>query len=594
MNKAFALAITGVLMATSAAAAIRLPAIISDHMVVQQQAPIPLWGWAAPNEPVTASMGGKAASAVADDGGVWHLALPPLDAGGPHELAISGAADEVRVEDVLVGEVWLGSGQSNMQWPVSGAANAEQEIAAADHPEIRMFTVARNATAEPQDDVAGQWQIANPDSVGAFSAVGFYFSRQLHRRLQHPVGFIHSSWGGTPVQAWTRRSAFAKPLLAPLLADERALLDQVAQDRAVFDSRFQSFAADSNVSADELVGAWDVVAAIGPVEFEIPTTIAMDGDMPVARFDTFGGLVAAPVTIEGGEVGWTFAAANGGQTQVQAAYGSGRLSGTIAAPQFRATLAAIKRAENAPPRQLVGIGLPSRIGHLFAGMIEPVAAYGIKGVVWYQGEANANRGEAHLYPDMFATLIEDWRLAWGRPLPFYFVQLANFQQRETEPPLDSAWAEVRDAQRRTLALPNTAMAVAIDIGDADDIHPKNKQEVGRRLALAALARQYRQPVEYSGPLYREAHFAGAEVRIAFDHADGLRTVDGDPVVGFAIAGADRKFVWADARIEGKSIVVWSDAVANPQAVRYGWGVNPATNLTNRSGLPASPFRTDRW
>ena len=227
-------------------------------------------------------------------------------------------------------------------------------------------------------------------------------------------------------------------------------------------------------------------------------------------------------------------------------------------------------------------------------MIAPITTYRIKGVVWYQGERNANRDESNLYHDLFSAMIEDWRLNWGRQLPFYFVQLANFRQRELETPLISKWAEVRDAQRRTLALPNTAMAVIIDIGEADDIHPKNKQEVGRRLALVALARQYGHDIAYSGPLYRNARFDGSEVEISFDHADGLSTVNDAPLVGFAIAGADRKFVWANARIEGERIVVWSDAVEIPLSVRYGWGVNPETNLTNRSGLPASPFRTDGW
>ena len=467
---------TGLLLAASSSASVQLPAIISDHMVLQQQAPVQLWGWANPGETVTASIGDSSGRTTADEDGNWQVSLPAMDAGGPYELTVSDSEIELRVVDVLVGEVWLGSGQSNMQWPVSRAANAEKEIASSDHNGIRMFTVEHKATATPQTDVNGRWLVAHPDHSGDFSAVGYYFSRHLYQKLDRPVGFIHSSWGGTRVEAWMGRAAFSRPVLASFLSAEEDVKQNREREKASIKSR----------------------------------------------------------------------------------------------------------------------GSQNEISHLFNAMIAPITTYPIKGVVWYQGERNANRDESDLYHDLFSAMIENWRLNWGRQLPFYFVQLANFRQRELEPPLISKWAEVRDAQRRTLALPNTAMAVIIDIGEADDIHPKNKQEVGRRLALAALARQYGHDIAYSGPLYRNARFDGSDVEISFDYTDGLSTVNDAPLVGFAIAGADRKFVWANARIEGERIVVWSDAVKIPMSVRYGWGVNPETNLTNRSGLPASPFRTDGW
>ncbi|MDE0056229.1 MAG: hypothetical protein OXT64_18510 [Gammaproteobacteria bacterium] len=587
------LATAGLLLALSSSASVQLPAIISDGLVLQQGVPIVLWGWADPGEGVSAWIGTSSGTTQALEDGTWRLALPPLDAGGPHELVISGASDTLRVVDVLVGEVWLGSGQSNMRWPVSGAADAEQEIRAADYPALRMFTVERNATAEPQRDVAGNWRTARPGEIAEFSAVGYFFSRHLHRELGVPVGFIHSSWGGTPAEAWTRRDAFDKPTLAPVLARQTQAMEGMAKDRAAFDlslSRLEPAMPSSN----DLEGVWDTLMAFGQQEFQFPMVITVDADVPTVAFDGFGTEVAAPVDISADGVGWTFVAKSGGETTVRAIYGPGVMSGTVSTSQSQLSIKSQKRDPEAGAPVLVGIAPSGRVSHLFNAMIDPITPYRIKGVVWYQGESNAKPDQAYLYAELFATMIEDWRLAWAQPLPFYFVQLANFGARETEPPLDSPWAEVRDAQRRTLALPHTAMAVAIDIGEADDIHPRNKQEVGRRLALAALARQYGKLIAYSGPLYREARFDKAEVEVSFDHAEGLNTVGGDEVVGFAIAGADRKFVWANARIKGERVVVWSDAVRSPQSVRYGWGVNPATNLTNGAGLPASPFRTDQW
>ena len=581
------------LMAASGLAEVRLPAILSDGMVLQQHRPIELWGWADPGKGVAARIGDRSGRTQTDPEGNWRITLEALPAGGPYELEISGEGNPVRVADVLVGEVWLGSGQSNMEWPVTRAADAEREVAAADYPEIRMFTVAKTAAPEPGTDVTGQWQTAEPDHVGAFSAVGYYFSRHLHRELGVPIGFVHSSWGGTQAEAWTRRSAFVKPMLAPRLAREIDILNRLADDRALFDEALGRFEAGDEVSPAELLGTWDAVIEWGRQGSQIRIEIAMDGEALLATFNGFGEDITVPVEISGGSAGWTFRGI-AGERRIRVSHAPGMLSGTVTMPQSEVPIKARKRDSGAAVPSLVGVPVSGRIGYLFNGMIDPLTRFGIRGVVWYQGEGNAYSDRAPLYPDLFATLIEDWRLAWGRPLPFYFVQLANFRQREAEPPLESPWAEVRDAQRRALALPNTAMAVTIDIGEADDIHPGNKQEVGRRLALAALARQYGRADEYSGPLYREARFAGDEVELAFDHAAGLTTADGAEVTGFALAGADRKFVWADARIEGERVIVRSDAVPAPQSVRYGWGNNPATNLTNQAGLPASPFRTDRW
>ena len=592
-KRALIVPVIALLMAASVSAEVRLPAIFSDGLVLQQHRPIELWGWADPGEGVAARIGDRSGQTRSDAQGNWRITLEALPAGGPYQLEISGGGNTVRVADVLLGEVWLGSGQSNMEWPVARAADAEREISTADYPGIRMFTVVKAATPEPETDVAGQWRAAEPDRVGAFSAVGYYFSRHLHRELGVPIGFVHSSWGGTRAEAWTRRSAFVKPALAPRLAREIEIMNGVANDRPRFDEALGRFEAGDEVSPTELLGTWDAVINWGQGESQLQIDIAMDGEAPLAKIKGIGPEVTVPVEISGKSVGWTLPG-NRGERRVHASHAPGMLSGTLSMPQSEVPVKARQRDSGAAVPSLVAVPVSARIGHLFNGMIDPLTRFPIRGVVWYQGEGNAYRERAPLYADLFATLIEDWRLAWGSALPFYFVQLANFREREAEPPLESPWAEVRDAQRRAVALPNTAMAVAIDIGDADDIHPGNKQEVGRRLALAALARQYGRAEEYSGPLYREARFAGDEVEIRFDHAAGLTTAGGADVTGFALAGADRKFVWANARIEGERVIVRSDVVPAPQSVRYGWGNNPAANLTNRAGLPASPFRTDRW
>ena len=294
-------------MAVSSSATVRLPAIISDGMVLQQGVPIALWGWADPGEAVSAGIGSSSGSTNADEEGRWALSLPPMDVGGPYELEVSGTANVLRVTDVLVGEVWLGSGQSNMQWPVSGAADAEQEIASADHPAIRMFTVAQKAESEPQDDVTGQWLPAAPANVGDFSAVGYYFSRQLHGELQVPVGFVHSSWGGTPAEAWTRRAAFDKPSLAPVFARQTASLQKVAVERAVFDEAFSGFTAEPEVSEKDLVGTWDTVVALGQQEFQFPMAVSMADGPPVISYNNFGAQIAAQVDISAAGIRWTYA-----------------------------------------------------------------------------------------------------------------------------------------------------------------------------------------------------------------------------------------------------------------------------------------------
>lgn len=487
----------------SARADVKLPAVIGDNMVLQQGAGLPFWGTAEPGEGVTVTLAGSSASTQADDKGNWKVELPPVTAAGPVEVAIKGK-NEIALKNVIVGEVWVCSGQSNMEWPMSLARDAKSEIAAAANPQIRLFSVEHHVAGEPQTDVKGAWVECSPESVKDFSAVAYFFGREIHGTTGRPVGLIKTAWGGTPAEAWTSR---------PML--------------------------ESNETFAPILARWDEVVK--------------NADAAKAEYDKQ-------------MVAWTEAAAK-----------------------------AKEKGEPEPPKP--GAPLmpdhPHRAAGLYNGMIAPLVPYAIKGAIWYQGESNASR--AYQYRSLFPAMIRDWRAAWNQgEFPFLFVQLANFTPAVPEPG-DSDWAELREAQLGALALPRTGMAVIIDIGEADDIHPRNKQDVGARLALAAGHIAYRRNGVFSGPVYRGMRREGNSLRLEFDHiGGGLVAKYGQPLKGFAIAGKDRKFVWAEAVIQGKTIVVSSDKVPEPAAVRYGWANNPNCNLFSKAGLPATPFRTDDW
>jgi sialate O-acetylesterase len=512
MQRAWLVCVLLVLSAAGASAEVRLPAIFSDHMVLQQQMPLAVWGWADPGERVEVRFRAQRAVTTADRDGKWRVTLMPETAGGPDELVVAGARDTRRLSDVLVGEVWVGSGQSNMQWEVRQADDADAEIAAANHPRIRLFSVKRVTAPEPADDVvpwddAPAWTAATPASIPRFSAVGYYFARALQQaRDGVPVGVIHSSWGGTPAEAWTRREVLQEdPALTPLLAQYRRLEAEYASQRYGYERRQPVWG--------EAVKQW---RAANPGAAPLP-------GMPAPRG---------------------------------------------------------------------GPGDPHRPASLWNAMIAPITPFAVRGVIWYQGETNALR--AWDYQRLMTAMIQDWRRAWNRgDLPFLFVQLANFRPN---PPVPGAswWAAVREAQRLTLGLPNTAMASAIDIGNPDDIHPTNKQEVGRRLALAARAVAYGEPVVHAGPLYDGMTLEGARVRIRFRHAGRGLVLDVSKGSGFTIAGTDGMFKPATAVVDGSTLVVSSPDVPAPVAVRYAWADDPVTSLRNTDGLPASPFRTDTY
>jgi sialate O-acetylesterase len=468
--------VLALLLASSAPRAeIALHPLFGDHMVLQQGITAPVWGTAAAGEEVTVSIAGQRKSARAGADGRWQVKLDPMKPGGPHEMTIG----TVTLKNVMVGEVWVCSGQSNMEWPVRASKNAPEEIAAAAFPQIRLFTVPKKPADTPQWDVAGTWKECSPESVPGFSAVGYFFGRELHKARNVPIGLIHTSWGGTAAELWTsRRVLEADPEFKPMIEQ--------------YEARMKAFAEASEKA----------------------------------------------------------------------------------------------KAEGKAPPKKPGPG-PAQ---LYNGMIAPLLPYAIAGALWYQGESNA--GRAKQYQKLFPAMIRNWRDDWGQgDFPFLFVQLANYMKRKPEP-AESHWAALREAQTLALSLPKTGMAVIIDIGEEKDIHPRNKQDVGRRLALAARHVAYGEDLVYSGPMYDSMKVEGNKARISFKHAGGGLEARGGKLAGFSIAGEDKVFAWAEARIEGDTVVVWSDKVEKPAAVRYGWADNPECTLYNKEGLPAGPFRTD--
>jgi len=484
----------------SAEAGLKLPALVGDHMVLQRDLANPIWGWADPGAEVTVTLAGQTFPGKADQAGKWKVTLPPMT-GSNHalRLTIASKAEKITLSNVVIGEVWICSGQSNMQLSVSQSDDSDLEIAAANFPNIRLLSVPQVGTQEKKDDFVGQWEICTPETVGEFSGVGFFFGRQLHQILGVPIGLIDNSWGGSAAEAWVSREVMdADPRF-------RRVMEEWRVTEATFD--YEKVLADWKKKAAE-------------------------------------------------------------------------------------AKAAGKPEPRAPANALTGQHRP---GNLWAGVLHPTLGYGIRGVVWYQGESNAER--AYQYDDLFALMISQWRKAWGiGDFPFYWVQLADFKA-EKDQPGESSWAELREAQSHTLALPNTGQAVIYDLGEGRDIHPRDKQNVGKRLARIALARDYGKPIEYRSPSFKAMEVKGGKAVLTFKDvgAGGLYTFDTQEAIGFAVAGKDRIWHWAAAKVIGSDKVeVSCPEVADPLAVRYAWADNPVANLLSRAGLPVVPFRTDDW
>jgi sialate O-acetylesterase len=493
------------LLAVSAApvlsAEVRLPQLLSDHAVLQRQAPIHIWGWSQAQEKIQVEFHSQKRSAVANQHGEWELWLAPESAGGPFTLRVTGeSGTPIVYNDMLVGDVWLASGQSNMEMPLKGfnpgtlVKNGAAEIAAANLPQVRLLLVTRKTSNFPVDDLTGNWSVCTPETAADFSAVAYFFGREIQQKEHVPIGLIDSSWGGTAIEPWTSMDALtADPALMPVFANWSHLTDE--------------------------------------------------------------------------------------QTGVAAMVAEEKLEDEVA-----------ERAHQPKPQHPWHLFSDSwEPSQIYNGMIAPVTRYGIKGVIWYQGESNAPPGRAPLYNKLFSTMISDWRSDWKQgDFPFLFVQISSYRV-----PTDT-WGLLRDQQRRTLSVANTAMAVTIDVGEPGNIHPADKQTVGARLALAAEAMVYApgKGTEYSGPLYRQMTREGSDVRVYFDHAGSELHARGGKLLGFELAGRDHNFVPASAVIEGQTVVVSSPLVPDPVSVHYGWQNMTDANLYNTANLPASTFTSE--
>ena len=469
---------------------VTLPKMLSDHAVLQRDRPIHIWGWASPQEQVTVTFKEQKQSATADALGIWSLFLTPEHAGGPYSMTIQGS-NTITLSDLLVGDVWLASGQSNMEIPLNGfpgsavIKNAAQEIAQANLSQVRLLHVELKSSPYPLRDQSASWTACTPQTAASFSAVAYFFGREIQQREHVPIGLIDSTWGGTPVEAWIS--------LDGLDSSGASLIP-------ILNARSQRMHHEADLSA-------------------------LEAQNPTAASTSRHAWHPDPASWE---------------------------------PAW-----------------------------LFNAMIAPETGFTMKGAIWYQGESNTAAGLAPMYSKLFPALISDWRAKWGEGnFPFLFVQISSYKSNPTD-----SWGIVRDAQRRTLALTGTGMAVSLDVGDPNNIHPPDKQSVGHRLALAARALAYGESIEYSGPLFRQATSEGASLRVWFNHSDGL-TAKGTTLEGFEVAGQDHHFEPAVAHIDGASVVVTAPEIKTPVYVRYAWANAPAANLYNGAELPASTFTSE--
>lgn len=624
----------------------KLPHLFTDHMVLQEDMNISVWGWADPEERITVNLGPNTRETVATAAGRWDVALPAMHAGGPFTLLVRGKKT-VEVKDVLLGEVWIASGQSNMTYALSGATGATEEIPAANYPQMRFFNVPKKVALAPQaDTLEAAWEVCTPDTAKVFSAVAYFFGRDLHKALHVPIGLILSAWPGTAAEEWTDPDSLGRePVLRPIVERWEAMPAEIKSFAAApaeisleFDdfellpasgssgtpTLFSNF--DDGASGTETGGVWtynwrdaagtafDLVApGRGGAGYAARVAGNLDGASSPNLQATFKG-DGSPADLSS-FLGIRFWARGKGAFQFQ------MLQPTIsdwdnysaemirAASEWQAVtiwFQDLKQAgwgvrepftENALTGFVLNIMAPfgdteRPPSGLYHGMIAPLEKYRFRGAIWYQGEGNTWRAEQ--YRTLLPSLIQGWRKGFGEPnFPFLIVQLPNLG---TSPSLgDSLWAELRDAQLWTAkTVQNTGLAVTIDVGDPKNLHPPRKAEIGGRLALWALGTTYGRRIVYSGPVYESMKITTNEVHIRFRYVgDGLEG-RGEPLKGFSIAGADRKFHGADARVEGDEVIVSSREVSSPVAVRYAWAGSPEGNLYNKNGLPASPFRTDDW
>lgn len=479
-------------------AEVRLPHMLSDHAVLQREKPIHIWGWADPGEQVTVTFRGQHPSATADALGQWSVYMAPEEAGGPYTLQIAGT-NKITLNDVLVGDVWFASGQSNMEMPLNGfpgsavLKNATQETANANHSDIHLLLIPKKPSQYPMDDEPATWTQCTPETAADFSAVGYLFARDIAAKEHVPIGVIDSTWGGTPADTWVSMDGIARDAsLMPIFSEWARLSEHQSRDAASIAAEKREDAAAAAANQPKPKHAWH------------PN---LDSWAPAA---------------------------------------------------------------------------------LFNGMVAPATPFTIKGVIWYQGESNSTLSRAGLYQRVFTTLITDWRRQWQQgEFPFLYAQISSYKSTPEED-----WGTLRDAQRRTLALTKTGMAVTIDVGDPDNVHPADKQNVAERLALNARAVAYGETIEYAGPLYRQATSEGDGLRVWFDHTGGGLVARAGALTGFEVAGDDHKFVAADAHLDNDTVLVTSSSIKRPRYVRYAWTNAPQASLFNKAGLPASTFTSE--
>jgi len=629
-------------------AGVTLPRIFGDNMVLQRDKPVAIWGWASGGEKVTVKFHDQTKTVKADKQGRWSLHLDPESAGGPYQLTVTGkSGPEKTYTNVMVGEVWICSGQSNMEMPIAGWGrinNYEQEIAAADYNAIRQIKVPTTVALVPQDDIpSGDWKVCSPQTAGDFSATAYFFAREVYQKLHIPIGLINTSWGGTMVETWTSKGAFEqsgefKDMIKtlPPPADMKTMAEkkkealtkvvtnlQGSMPAAGEDAQYSSADLDdSQWPHIKVPGIWEdaglgLGGLDGVVWFRKTVELSAEDAGKPAVLDLGPVDDADDTYVNGVKVGATNnysaprhytipagvlkAGKNVIAVRVLDTGGGGGMHGLAEEMKLSVNTRELPLAGSwsfrvAEIRMDVALGPNSAPTLLFNAMINPLIPYTIRGAIWYQGEANA--GRAYQYRTAFPLMITDWRTRWKEgDFPFYFVQLSSWNANNGNSQQGSSWAELREAQAMTLSLPNTGMAVTTDIGNAKDIHPKDKQDVGKRLAYVALNNIYGQTMEYSGPVYKSMQIDGDKVILQFAHTgSGLSTPD--PYLylrGFEVAGDDHQWHYAKASIEGNTVVVWQTGVAKPVAVRYGWAdFAGEANLFNKEGLPAAPFRTDQW